>query len=149
MEAPPRDGAGLAGSGLAARRLTPAQRDRQAAGGGSELLRVDLNVIRKRSQRLPWSDHAPWEATAKRLVCVKVPLTPIVVHVVRPGARAEELLVALSRHLGQEISAPDELGHVRILLQEPLVPAWQQVHDGLAAAGDDWEQHLQLNPLPS
>jgi hypothetical protein len=82
-------------------------------------------------------------------VCVKVPLTPIVVHVVRPGDRAEELLGALSRHLGRAVSAPDELGHVRILLQEPLVPAWQHVHDGLAAAGDDWEQHLQLNPLPS
>jgi hypothetical protein len=78
-----------------------------------------------------------------------VPLTPIVVHVVRPGARAEELLVALSSHLGRAVSPPDELGYVRILLREPLAPAWQRVHDGLAAAGDDWEQYLQLNPLPS
>jgi hypothetical protein len=78
-----------------------------------------------------------------------VPLTPIVVHVVRPGARADELLAELGGHLGQAVGPPDERGHVRILLQEPLVPAWQRVHDGLAAAGDDWEQHLQLNPLPA
>ena len=77
-----------------------------------------------------------------------MPLTPIVVHVVRPGARADELLAALAGHLGRAVAAPDELGHVRILLQEPLAPAWQRVHDGLAAAGDDWQEHLQLNPLP-
>ena len=78
-----------------------------------------------------------------------MPLTPIVVHVVRPGERADELLAALAGHLGRAVAAPDELGHVRILLQEPLAPAWQRVHDGLAAAGDDWQEHLQLNPLPS
>ena len=44
--------------------------------------------------------------------------------------------------------APSPQPGVRILLQEPLAPAWQRVHDGLAAAGDDWQEHLQLNPLP-
>ncbi|MGZ6343666.1 MAG: hypothetical protein ACXWOT_11700 [Candidatus Limnocylindrales bacterium] len=77
-----------------------------------------------------------------------MPLTPIVVHVVRRGERADELLAELSSHLGRAVAPPDELGHVRILLQEPLALAWQQVHDGLDAAGDDWQEHLQLNPLP-
>jgi hypothetical protein len=86
--------------------------------------------------------------TAKGILCWKVPLTPIVVHVVRPGERADELLAALAGHLGRPLAPPDELGHVRILLQEPLAEAWQHVHDGLDAAGDDWQQHLQLNPLP-
>jgi hypothetical protein len=77
-----------------------------------------------------------------------VPLTPIVVHVVRPGPRADELLAALAEHLGRAVAPPDELGHVRVLMQEPPAPAWQHVHDGLAAAGEDWEEHLQLNRLP-
>jgi hypothetical protein len=77
-----------------------------------------------------------------------VPLTPIVLHVVRPGARADELLAALAGHLGRKVQPPDELGHVRILLEEPLGPAWQHVYDGLGAAGDDWQEHLELNPLP-
>ena len=70
-----------------------------------------------------------------------MPLTPIVVHVVRPGARADELLAALAGHLGRAVAAPDELGHVRILLQEPLAPARQD-------CGDFAQEHLQLNPLP-
>ena len=37
---------------------------------------------------------------------------------------------------------------MRILLEEPLDTAWQHVYDGLGAAGDDWQEHLQLNPLP-
>jgi hypothetical protein len=78
-----------------------------------------------------------------------VPLTPIVVHVVRPGARSDELLAALASHLGRAVQPPDELGHVRILLEEPMGLAWQHVHDGLDAAGDDWQEHLQLNPLPA
>ena len=76
-----------------------------------------------------------------------MPLTPIVVHVVRPGARSDALLAALAGHLGREVQPPDERGHARILLEEPLAAAWQHVRDGLAATGDDWEEHLQLNPL--
>ena len=66
-----------------------------------------------------------------------------------PPNPADVLAADMRRHLGRAVGPPDERGHVRILLQEPLVPAWQRVHDGLAAAGDDWEQHLQLNPLPA
>ena len=77
-----------------------------------------------------------------------MPLTPIVVRVVRPGGRADELLAALADHLGRAVAPPDELGHVRVLMQEPPAAAWQHVHDGLVAAGEDWEEHLQLNPLP-
>jgi hypothetical protein len=33
-------------------------------------------------------------------------------------------------------------------MQEPPAAAWQHVHDELVAAGEDWEEHLQLNPLP-
>jgi hypothetical protein len=77
-----------------------------------------------------------------------VPLTPIVLHVVRPGGRTDELLAALADHLGRAMQPPDELGHVRILLEEPQAPAWQRVHDALDAAGDDWQEHLHLNPPP-
>jgi hypothetical protein len=76
-----------------------------------------------------------------------VPLTAIVVHVTRPGPRADELLAAVASHLGQETHAPDERGHVRLLLEESQDASWQHVHDALEAAGDDWREHLQLNPL--
>lgn len=92
--------------------------------------------------------RASGRRAAKGLLCCQVPLTPIVVHVVRAGARADELLAALAGHLGRTVQPPDEVGHVRILLEEPMGPAWQHVHEGLAAAGDDWQEYLQLNPLP-
>jgi hypothetical protein len=75
-----------------------------------------------------------------------VPLTAIVVHVTRPGGRANEPLAAVAKHLGRATPIPDERGHVRILLEEPEGPAWQRVHDALDAAGDDWREHLHVNP---
>jgi hypothetical protein len=83
-----------------------------------------------------------------RLRSAPVPLTVIVVHVARPGRRASELLAAVADHLGRETQAPDERGHVRILLEESEGAAWQRVHDALDAAGDDWHEHLQVNPRP-
>jgi hypothetical protein len=77
-----------------------------------------------------------------------VPLTAIVLHVVRPGTRADELLAGLVGPLGRAMHPPDERGHVRILLEQPEGPAWQRVHDALQAAGEDWEQYLHLNPRP-
>ena len=77
-----------------------------------------------------------------------MPLTAIVLHVVRPGGRADELLAGLASHLGRAMHPADERGHVRILLEQPEGPAWQRVHDALEAAGDDWEEHLHLNPRP-
>ena len=76
-----------------------------------------------------------------------MPLTAIVVHVTRPGPRADELLTAVASHLGQEMHAPDERGHVRLLLEQGADASWQRVHDALEAAGDDWQEHLQLHPL--
>ena len=77
-----------------------------------------------------------------------VPLTAIVVHVMRPGRRADELLAAVAEHLGRGRQFPDERGHVRILLEESGGAAWQHVHDALDAAGDDWHEHLHVNPRP-
>jgi len=77
-----------------------------------------------------------------------VPLTAIVVHVTRPGGRTDELLAAMSEHLGREALVPDERGHVRVLLEESEGAAWQRVHDALDAAGDDWHEHLHVNPQP-
>ena len=77
-----------------------------------------------------------------------MPLTAIVVHVTRPGGRADELLAAIAKHLGRGTQTPDERGHVRILLEESEAPAWQRVHDALTAAGDDWPKHLHVNPRP-
>ncbi len=88
-----------------------------------------------------------WARRRRGYCACQVPLTPIVVHVVRPGARSDALLAALAGHLGREVQPPDERGHVRILLEEPLAPAWQHVHDGLDAVGDDWQEHLELPPL--
>jgi hypothetical protein len=77
-----------------------------------------------------------------------VPLTAIVLHVTRAGPRADELLAAVASHLGREIDPPDERGHVRLLFEEREDAGWQHVHDALAAAGEDWEEHLHLNPRP-
>jgi hypothetical protein len=85
-----------------------------------------------------------WPATTIGLV----PLTAIVVHVMRPGRRADELLAAVAKHLGRARQIPDERGHVRILLEESGSAAWQHVHDALDAAGDDWHEHLHVNPRP-
>jgi hypothetical protein len=72
----------------------------------------------------------------------------IVVHVTRPGGRADELLAAVARHLGGGTPIPDERGQVRILLEKSEGAAWQRVHDALDAAGDDWDELLQVNPRP-
>jgi hypothetical protein len=77
-----------------------------------------------------------------------VPLTAIVVHVTRPGNRADELLAAVAKHLGGGTQIPDERGHVRILLEESEGAAWQRVHDALDAAGGDWREHLHVGPRP-
>jgi hypothetical protein len=78
-----------------------------------------------------------------------VPLTAIVVHVTRPGGRADELLAAVATELGREMPIADERGHVRILLEESEGAAWQRVNDVLDAAGDDWHEHLHVNPRPA
>jgi hypothetical protein len=53
-----------------------------------------------------------------------------------------------SQQLGRGPPIPDERGHVRILLEESEGAAWQRVSDALDAAGDDWDEHLHLNPRP-
>jgi hypothetical protein len=75
-----------------------------------------------------------------------VPLTAIIVYVTRPGGRADELLAAVAKQLGRGPPIADERGHVRILLEESEGAAWQRVSDALNAAGDDWDEHLHLNP---
>jgi hypothetical protein len=77
-----------------------------------------------------------------------VPLAAIVVYVTRPGGRANELLAAVAKQLGRGPPTPDERGHVRILLEESAGAAWQRVNDALDAAGDDWDEHLHVNPRP-
>ncbi len=77
-----------------------------------------------------------------------MPLTAIVVHVTRPGRRANELLAAVATQLGRETPIPDERGHVRILLEESEAAAWQRVNDALDAAGGDWHEYVHLNPRP-
>jgi hypothetical protein len=91
--------------------------------------------------------YLPRRATG-RLRSLCVPLTAIVIHVTRPGARADALLAAATRRLGRGTPAADERGHVRILLEEPQAAAWDHVHDALDAAGDDWHEHLHINPRP-
>jgi len=77
-----------------------------------------------------------------------VPLTAIVVRVTRPGERADELLAAVAKQLGRASLTPDASGHVRILLEESETAAWQHVQDALDTAGDDWREHLDVNPRP-
>jgi hypothetical protein len=81
-----------------------------------------------------------------RLRSALVPLTAIVVCVTRPGGRANELLAAVAKQLGRGPPIADERGHVRILLEESEGAAWQRVNDALDAAGDDWDEHLKVNP---
>jgi hypothetical protein len=77
-----------------------------------------------------------------------VPLTAIVVHVTRPGGRADALLASATKHLGGGTLSVDERGGVRILLEEAGGVAWDQVHDALDAAGDDWHEYLHIRPRP-
>ncbi|HEY3187011.1 MAG TPA: hypothetical protein VGJ70_06030 [Solirubrobacteraceae bacterium] len=77
-----------------------------------------------------------------------MPLTAIVVHVTRPGRRADELLAAVADHLGRAPPAPDSQGAVRILLEEPEGAAWDHVREALDAAGDDWNEHVLVHPRP-
>ena len=76
-----------------------------------------------------------------------MPLTAIVLHITRPGRRADELLASLAEALGVQMH-PDERGHARILLEASGDTAWQLVYDALEAAGDDWPDHLHVNPRP-
>jgi len=93
--------------------------------------------------RLPAALPPPdWRSLRSALV----PLTAIVVHVTRPGRRADELLAAVAKHLGRGTQIPDEQGYVRILLEQSEDAAWQRVHNALDAAGDDWHEHLHVNP---
>src|SRR5512132_3036027 len=55
--------------------------------------------------------YLPRRATG-RLRSLCVPLTAIVIHVTRPGARADALLAAATRRLGRGTPAADERGHV-------------------------------------
>ncbi len=77
-----------------------------------------------------------------------VPLSAIVVHVTRPGRRADEILASLGETLGHRMMPPDERGHSRILLEATEGVAWQRVQDALDAAGDDWPEHVHVNPKP-
>jgi hypothetical protein len=75
-----------------------------------------------------------------------VPLTAIVVRVIRPGRRADDLLAAVANELGRNAPRRGQRGDVRILLEEFDTAAWKHVHDALDAAGHDWQEHLRLNP---
>ena len=111
--------------------------------------RVCRPLRRRRDQRrrvsLGQNAAYAW-AGGPRLRSALVPLTAIVVHVTRPGGRAEELLAAVAKQLDRGTQIPDERGHVRILLEECEGAAWQRVNDALDAAGDDWPEYLHVNP---
>ena len=77
-----------------------------------------------------------------------MPLIAIVVHVTRPGRRADELLATVATQLGREAPITDERGHVRILLEESEGAAWQRVNDALDAAGADWHEYFHVNARP-
>jgi hypothetical protein len=97
----------------------------------------------------PVSESGQRHRRGPRLRSAVVPLTAIVVYVTRPGGRANELLAAVAKQLGRGgLPIPDERGHVRILLEESEGAAWQRVSDALDAAGDDWHEHVRVNPRP-
>ena len=74
-----------------------------------------------------------WPATTIGLV----PLTAIIVHVMRPGRRVDGAARCRRQGSRPRNAHPDERGHVRILLEESEGAAWQRIHDALDAAGDD------------
>jgi hypothetical protein len=79
----------------------------------------------------------------RRLRSTLVPLTATVVHVTRPGKRADALLAAVASHLGRGAQAPDERGHVRVLLEEPEGAAWDRVHGQLMSSVEAGAPSLQ------
>lgn len=101
-------------------------------------------LARRPARTVPASFERPAGGYDRR----SVPLTAIVIHVTRPGTRANALVAAAASRLGRETPVADDRGHIRILLEEAECAAWDHVHDALDAAGDDWHEHLHINPRP-
>ena len=76
-----------------------------------------------------------------------MPLTAVIVHVTRPGPRADELLAAVGSHLGQPMHAPDERGHVRLLLEERQDAGWQARDDTASGFAATWQWYREAGWL--
>jgi len=77
-----------------------------------------------------------------------VPLVPIRIVVTRPGKRTDELLAAAARRLSRENIAPDDHGVAHVVFDDAPSSgaAWDEVHNALEAAGQDWGDYLHLAP---
>ena len=78
-----------------------------------------------------------------------MPITPISVHVLRAGERADELLAAAALAVsGNPDFRPESTADpiVRFLVDLPARQAYELVVGALEKAGDDWDEHLLVNP---
>jgi hypothetical protein len=72
-----------------------------------------------------------------------VGITPITVHILRPGSRAEELLAAVARELGKK---PSQARPARFMFEDvSAAEAHAAVAQAIAAVGDA-DDYLHLNP---
>jgi hypothetical protein len=80
-----------------------------------------------------------------------VPLVSIRIVVTHPSERADDLLATAARRLTRKAIAPDDNGVAHILLDDAPSSgaAWDDVHDALEAAGEDWSDYLHLGPRPT
>ena len=80
-----------------------------------------------------------------------VPLVSIRIVATHPSERANELLAAAARRLTREAIAPDDDGVAHILFDDAPSSgaAWDDVHNALEAAGEDWGDYLYLGPRPT
>lgn len=68
----------------------------------------------------------------------------IVVEVLTPGQRADELLAAIANALGHAYTKPDDAEHARFELDMPEDAARERVRGALDAAGEDWTRYLRI-----
>ena len=80
-----------------------------------------------------------------------MPLVSIRIVVTHPSERASALLAAAARRLTRKVIAPDDNGVAHILFDDASSSgaAWDNVHDALEAAGEDWSDYIHLGQRPT
>ena len=76
-------------------------------------------------------------------------MTVIVIHVLKRGARANEILAYVAQRVtgseGLEPSTTEGSGPVRLMVEMPAEAARAETRRLLDEAGDDWQMHLHFD----
>jgi hypothetical protein len=69
-----------------------------------------------------------------------VPLTPVSLHVLKPGERADEILAGLAARLHVDRLEPDSNQHLLIRIEMGGPAAWDLVVSSLDEVDADWRE---------